>query len=163
MALRATALSRLGRVDEALEAARHARQGAEQLGPTPRALAMLAEARALAAAQPASAFDDLLAAARLLADAVDSSEIVAAIDKERGVQALNRGQFQLSIEPLTTACLHWLATGNTAPLVDAVDALDRSLVETGRREAARQIRTAFNTGTLTSRTLLSTLDRERGL
>jgi hypothetical protein len=160
MALSATALARMGRPEEALAAARGARRDAEPYGPSVRAMALLAEARAWAAADPMSTdgrADALLITARLLAHSVGSAELVASIDKERGLQALNRGLPERAIEPLRSACLHWLGTGNADPLVETVEGLAISLAGTGHAEVAQRILNANQAGKLTGRILASTL------
>jgi len=153
MTLVAAALTRMGRPQAALDAARTARRDAERLGaPSLRALALLAEARAYAGAEPMLAdgrSDAMLAEARLLADSVGSAELVASIDKERGLQALHRGLPECAVEPLRGACLHWLGTGNAGPLVKAIEGLAESLVETGRPDVARRLLKTARNGELT--------------
>jgi len=136
MTLVAAALARVGRPQAALDAARTARRDAERLGtPSVRALALLAEARACAGAEPMLAdgrSEAMLAEARLLADSVGSAELVASIDKERGLQALRR----------------------------AIDGLAESLVETGRPDVARRLLKTAQNGELTGPQLAAFLPLE---
>ncbi len=150
--LASTALVRTGRPEAALEAARIARRDAERIGaPSILALALLAEAQA-SDARPATESDrsmEILVEARALADSVGSTELVAAIDKERGVEALKRGRPDLALGPLTSACLHWLGTGNEGPISRALRGLADALEATGRTDAARRLRDAARDGQLT--------------
>ncbi len=150
--LASTALARTGPPGSALDAARLARRDAERLGsPSILALALLAEAQA-SDPQPADGSDrsmELLVQARALADSVGSAELAAAIDKERGLRALRRGRPDLALEPLTSACLHWLGTGNDRPTAGALRGLADALEATGRADAAGRLRDAVRDGQLT--------------
>jgi len=150
--LASTALVQTGRPEAALEAARLARRDAERLGaPSILALALLAEAQA-SGLQPANEPDRsmvLLVEARTLAEAVGSAELAAAIDKERGIRALKRGRPDLALEPLISACLHWLGTGNDRPMARALRGLADALEATGRADAAERLRGAARDGWLT--------------
>jgi len=91
----------------------------------------------------------LLVEARTLAEAVGSAELAAAIDKERGIRALKRGRPDLALEPLISACLHWLGTGNDRPMARALRGLADALEATGRADAAERLRGAARDGWLT--------------
>ncbi len=152
MTVVATALVRAGRPEAALDAVHTARRDAERCGtPSLRALALLAEARVCSETEPTSPdgrTDAMLAEARLLADSVGSAELVASIDKERGLQALRRGFPQRAVEPLRGACLYWLGTGQQGPLVRTIKGLAESLTGTGRQEAARHLLETVRNGEL---------------
>jgi predicted ATPase/DNA-binding SARP family transcriptional activator len=156
--LAATALARSGRPQAALEAARTARREAERVGaPSILAVALLAEAQASDAGEE-DAVDrpqETLAEARVLADSVGSAELVAAIDKERGLQALRNGRSDLALEPLTTACLHWLGTGNDAPATRALRGLADALEANGSPDVASRLREAVGEDSLTPARLAS--------
>lgn len=156
--LAATALARSGRPQDALEAARTARREAERVGaPSILAVALLAEAQASDAANDDRADRplEMLAEARALADSVGSAELVAAIDKERGLQALRNGRPDLALEPLTTACLHWLGTGSAGPASRAARGLADALEANGSRDVAGRLRDAVREDSLTPARLAS--------
>lgn len=147
------ALVELGRPQAALDLSRRMCRDAEDLGPTIRAVALLAAAQAWNCSEPTGAdgrSESLLVEARQLADSVGSAEVVADIDKEWGLQRLGHGLPELATLPLRAACLHWLATGHRGQVGEAVEALAQALHQTGRSDVADRLLAGSAEGHLTA-------------
>jgi hypothetical protein len=86
--------------------------------------------------------------------------VVASIDKERGRQSLRQGDHEGAVAQLRPACLHWLGTGNAAPVAKAISALAESLVGLGRAEVAQRLREAAQAGELDGSRLVALLAAE---
>lgn len=162
LGLRSGALVHLGDLEAAVDLARRARTHADRTGnPTERAMSMLALGRAYARRHEGGGGgpdpEPVLVEGRRLSASVGSRNIEATLCMELARRQMFTGRPADAIEPLTSACEHWLVAGHREFADGAARRLARALAETGRVPAATTLTDLVGGDRLTLRTLREAL------